>query len=336
MLERVKTILLVSIITLLVWVFAEAESLQRRDVRVELLFVTDAPSERYVEVADEDYRGVVSLSLSGSAAAISQSEDLNRSGPLKLVVGSSSVPASPGENLIAVREALRSLPQFGAEGLTIDRVEPATLRVRVTPLEVRDARIKVDVGEAELDGVPEARPVNAKVYLPRDQAPLGPIEVSATLRPEDLNRLVSGRRETVPQVRLELPVSLRRMPGARIEPAMASVTLAVRSRQATTELSGVPVQVRLAAGELARWDISIPEQDRFIPKVRVSGPADMIEQVKRGEIRVAASVSLSFEELERGITQKEVSFADLPGPLRFETDARLVRVSIKKRESKTP
>ncbi len=336
MLDRIKTILLVSIITLLVWVFAEAESLQRRDVRLELLFVTDAPSERFVEVADEEYRGVVSVSLSGSAAAISGSEDLSRGGPLKLVVGSTVVPASPGDNLIAVREALRSLPQFKAGGLTIDRVEPAMLRVRVTPLEVRDARIKVDVGEAELDGVPEARPVNAKVYLPKDQSPAGPIEVLATLRPEDLNRLVSGRRETVPQVKLDLPAALRRLPGARIEPANASVTLAVRSRQATAELSGVPVQVRLAAGELARWEISIPEQDRFLTKVRVSGPADMIEQVKRGEIKVVASVSLSFEELERGITQKEVGFGDLPSPLRFETDSRLVRVSIKKRESRNP
>jgi hypothetical protein len=336
MFDRIKTILLVSIITLLVWVFAEAESLQRRDVRVELLFVSDAPSERFVEIADEGYRGVVSVSLSGSATVISESEELTRGGALRIVVGTPAVPASPGENLIAVREALRTLPQFGAAGLTIDRVEPATLRVRVTPLDVRDARIKVDVGEAELDGVPEARPVNAKVYLPKDQAPSGPIEVSATLRPEDLNRLVSGRRETVPQVRLELPAALRRLPGARIEPANASVTLAVRSRQATTELSGVPVQVRLAAGELSRWEISIPEQDRFLPKVKVSGPADMIEQVRRGEIKVVAAVSLSFEELERGITQKEVGFGDLPSPLRFESDSRLVRVSIKKREARTP
>lgn len=336
MLDRLKTILLVSIITLLVWVFAEAESLQRRDVRLELQFVTDAPTERFVEIADEGYRGVVSVSLSGSAAAISSSEDLTRGGPLKLVIGSPTVPASPGENLIAVREALRTLPQFKAEGLTIDRVEPVSLRLRVTPLEVRDARVKVDVGEAELDGVPEARPGSAKVYLPKDQAPAGPIEVSATLRQEDLNRLVSGRRETVSQVRLELPAALRRLPGARIEPAAASVTLSVRSRQATTELSGVPVQVRLAAGELSRWEISIPEQDRFLPKVRVSGPADMIEQVKRGEIRVVASVSLSFEELERGITQKEVGFGDLPSPLRFETDSRLVRVAIKKREPSNP
>lgn len=336
MLDRIKTILLVSIITLLVWVFAEAESLQRREVRLELQFVTNAPSERFVEVADEGYRGMVSVSLSGSAAAISGSEELTRGGPLRVTVGTSEVPASSGENLIAVRDALRTLAQFKAGGLTIDRVEPATLRVRVTPLEVRDARIKVEVGEAELDGVPEARPASVKVYVPIDAAPAGPIDVVATLRPEDLNRLVSGRRETVPQVKLELPAALRRLSGARIEPPSASVTLAVRSRQATTELSGVPVQVRLAAGELSRWDISIPEQDRFLPKVKVSGPADMIEQVKRGEIKVVASVSLSFEELERGITQKEVGFGDLPSPLRFESDSRLVRVSIKRRETRNP
>ncbi|MBY0112425.1 MAG: hypothetical protein K2Y21_06360 [Phycisphaerales bacterium] len=336
MLERIKTILLVSVITLLVWVFAESESLQRRDLRIELQFVSDVPTERFIEVADEGFGGVVTVSLSGGATAISSVEDFARGGGLRLSIGNPAFLATPGEHTVPLREALRALPQFRASGLTIERVEPAAVRVRIVALETRDARVRVDVGEADLDGVPEVRPVTPKVYVPVNSVPPGPIEVVAPIRPDDIARLVSGRRESLSQVKLELPPNLRSVHGARIEPATASVTLAVKVRQASTELSGVPVQVRLAAGELSRWEISIPEQDRFIPKVRVSGPADQVEQVKRGEIKVVASVSLSFEELERGITQKEINFGDLPSQLRFEYDTRLVRVSIKKREPRNP
>jgi len=332
MIERIKTITLVSVITLLVWVFAEAESLQRRDVRFTLQFVSEADSERAIQ-AEDSFRGSITVGFSGSASAFVPAEELSRTGPLTLAIGSSGIPATPGEYVVSLRDALRADPALRKLGLTVDRVEPATVRVRVEAMEVRTARVVVDVGESELEGVPEVRPATVKVYLPAEAAGAAgsTLEVFATLRPEDLSRLLAGRRETVPQVRLELPAALKNKRAARIEPPTAQVTLAIRKRQSSIELTGVPIQVRMAPGELSRWDVTIPEQDRFIPKVTVSGPADYIDQVKRGEIKIAATVNLSFEDLEKGVTQKEVVFSDLPSYLKFETETRLVRVAIKKR-----
>ncbi|MGH7242199.1 MAG: hypothetical protein ACREJD_02140 [Phycisphaerales bacterium] len=332
MIERLKTISLVSIITILVWVFAEAESLQRRDVRFTLQFVSDAPDERAIQ-ADDSFRGNIAIGFSGSASAFVSAEELSRAGPLTLAIGSGGIPSTPGEYVVSLREAMRSDPALRKLGLTIDRVEPATVRVHVEAMEVRTARVIVDVGESELDGVPEVKPPIVKVYLPSDVAGAAGYapEVYAKIRPDDLARLLAGRRETVSQVQLELPIALKNKRAARIDPPTASVTLAVRKRQSSLELTGVPVQVRMAPGELSRWDVTIPEQDRFIPKVTVSGPADLIDRVKRGEYKVAGSVNLSFEDLEKGITQKEVVFSELPTLLKFETDTRLVRVSIKKR-----
>lgn len=332
MIERIKTISLVSIITLLVWVFAEAESLQRRDVRFTLQFVSDAASERAIQ-SDESFRGAITVGFSGSAGAFVPAEELSRAGPLSLAIGSPGIPATPGEYVVSLRDALRADPALRKLGLTVERVEPATVRVHVEAMEVRTARVVVDVGDSELEGVPEVRPATVKVFLPADAAGAAgsTIEVFAPLRPEDLARLLAGRRETVPQVRLELPAALKNKRSARIEPPTASVTLAVRKRQSSIELTGVPIQVRMAPGELTRWDVTIPEQDRFIPKVTVSGPADLIDQVKRGEIKVAGTVNLSFEDLEKGITQKEVVFSELPSLLKLDSETKLVRVLIKKR-----
>lgn len=332
MIERIKTISLVSIITLLVWVFAEAESLQRRDVRFTLQFTSDVPSERAIQV-DDSFRGSITVGFSGSASAFAPAEELARTGTLTLAIGSPGIPTTPGEYVVSLREALRADPALRKLGLTVDRVEPATVRVHVEAMEVRTARVVVSAGDSELEGVPEVSPATVKVFLPADAAGAAgsSFEVFAALRPEELGRLIAGRRETVPQVRLELPASLKNKRSARIEPPTAQVTLAVRKRTSSLELAGVPIQVRMAPGELSRWDVTIPEQDRFIPKLTVSGPSELIDQVKRGEIKVAGTVSLSFEDLEKGITQKEVVFSELPSLLKFDTDTKLVRVGIKKR-----
>lgn len=338
MFERIKTIILVSIITILVWVFAEAESLQRRDFHYEIQFASDSPSERYIEADDgSGWRDGVKISFSGSATALSQAEALaanTRNNPLKLTIGIPAIPSTPGEKMVSMREALREIPQIRNLGLSIDRVEPSEVMVRIESLETRTARIVVNVGDAQLDGVPEVKPATARIYVPTNlAASLGAApDVFAVVRPDELSRLLPGRREVVPQVKLELPADLRGNRAARIEPPTVPVSLTLRVRQASTELIGVPVQVRMAPGELSRWDVSIPEQDRFVPKVTVSGPSNYIDQVKSGEIKVTATVNLSFEDLEKGITQKEISFNDAPGYLKFETDTRLVRLNIKKRE----
>lgn len=334
MIERIKTITLVSVITILVWVFAEAESLQRRDVRFTLQFVSEAASERAIQ-ADDSFRGSITVGFSGSASAFVPAEELSRVGPLTLAIGSPGIPSTPGEYVVSLRDALRADPALRKLGLTVERVEPATVRVHVEAMEVRTARVVVSVGDSVLDGVPEVRPATVKVYLPADVAGAAgsTLEVYATLRPDDLSRLLAGRRETVPQVRLELPAALKNKRAARIEPPTAQVTLAVRQRQSSIELTGVPIQVRMAPGELSRWDVTIPEQDRFIPKVTVSGPSELIDQVKRGEIKVAGTVNLSFEDLEKGITQKDVVFSELPSLLKFDSETKLVRVVIKKRAS---
>ncbi|MBS0190166.1 MAG: hypothetical protein U0573_01430 [Phycisphaerales bacterium] len=337
MLDRIKTILLVSIVTLLVWIFAEAESLQRRELHFKVQFVSDAPTDRFIESdSSPDGQNSLKVYFSGSAAALSQAEGFaaaSDKNPVKLSIGNPAIPATPGENVVELRDALRNVPQFAGLGLSIERVEPPSLRVRIDNLEARIAHIAVKAGETPLEGVPEAKPATAKLYFPAELASRvgSSPEVFATLRADDIGRLVPGKQEVIPQVRLEPPAALQGVPGVRLEPPAAQVTLTLRARQATTELTGVPVQVRVAPGELSRWEISMPEQDRFIPKVTVSGPADLIDQIKRSELKIVATVSLSFEDLEKGIGQKEITFCDLPSLLKFETDTRLVRVSIKKR-----
>ena len=48
---------------------------------------------------------------------------------------------------------------------------------------------------------------------------------------------------------------------------------------------------------------------------------------------LVATVSLSFEELERSIPSKEAVFCDLPTGLHFDVANKTVRLKIKRREA---
>jgi len=334
----IKNILLVTIIAALVWIFAESETLRTSDVRLELQLIADASGQHVARPADEStWSPNITVELSGAAGRMDNIQALALR-PVRLAPGSPGVPAEPGDYAIDIRQALAALPELTGRGITITRCEPASIRIRIDELISREFKIVVQAN-AELEGPPEVRPALAVISMPRRIADAIPADTVLTARidADTLARLVPGRREVLTNVRLSLPDAhadaLRPDAHARIDPPAAQIALTLRARSASTEIASVPVQVRLAPIELARWEIAIPDQDRFIANVRVTGPADLIELVKRGELKITATLALSFEELERGITSKEVTFSDLPSSLKVEADNRTVKLSVKRRGS---
>src|SRR5438094_723468 len=80
-----------------------------------------------------------------------------------------------------------------------------------------------------------------------------------------LARLNPGRKETITGVRLAPAAGLAAIPRLRIvEPTTVDISLTLRSKTATIKIASVPVHVRIAPSELNKWDIEIPEQDRFL------------------------------------------------------------------------
>lgn len=333
--SRIKSYGMVTLITAVIWVFAEAESLRTKQISAEVIFQGDPSGERVIDVADgQGWRGRVELTVEGSAAGLDRLQSrLNRQ-PIKLTPGMDGVPVEAGEQAVDLRLALRAHPDLREMGATISKTDPASVKVRADQMVPRELRVDVQAPDGELDGVPETRPAKVTVRLPAsDAASLGPQATAvAKLDGSMLSKLVPGRVETVTGVAVTLPTWIA--PGrASIEPSTVDVQLKLRSRTATVTVPSVPVQVRMAAVEMGKWDVEIPEADRFIRDVKVTGPSDLVNQVKTGEIKVVATVSLGFEELEKGVTSKEVSFTDFSSqlPLKFEADNRVVRVTVRKR-----
>lgn len=342
MLEFIRNALIVIVITCLVWLFAEAESLRTTQGPAEIVFVTEAGSDRVVMLPDSadklSGRVMTQVEIEGSAASIDAAERVLRR-PLRLTPGMDGVPREPGERMVRLAEVLRSHPDLRQLGITVRKIDPAEVRIMIDQIETRELKVVSPVERDDVEGAVEVRPATVKMRLPASQAKLltESSVLTARLDADVVRSLTRGRRQTVPGVTLALPPELT-LPGVvALEPRTVDVSLTMRAQVRTITIPTVPVHVRLAPAELGMWDIEIPEQDRFITDVSCTGPFEGIAALEDRSVTLVATLALSFEELERGVTSKEVVFLDLPPGVKAEAATRNVRLTIKRRAAeRTP
>lgn len=337
MLRHLGTILIATLIAALVWIFAEAESVKSRELRIEVELQADPGSDRVVSVNDSGFRDVVDLVLEGSNTELDAAERTLRQKKIRLAPGVEGVSPEPGEQVVDLRTALRAAGGLREAGVTIKRIEPPTVRIEVDSLVIREAAVRVDVGEGELEAPPEVRPAVVKVIMPgKVAAALTEVPVvTARLDAAILKPLVPGRREVLGAVPVRPSgVLAASAPRLRLDPPAVEVGVRLRSKIDSVTLPTVPVLVRMPPGELSHFDISVDDADQLVRNVKVSGPADLIDKVRREAIKVVATVTLSFSDLERaaGATvSKEVTFGDLPPGLTVDVPATSVRVGVVRR-----
>lgn len=337
MLRHLGTILIATLIAALVWVFAEAESVKTREMRIEVELQADPGSDRIVTVTDTGFREMVDLVLEGSTTELDSAERSLRQKKIRLAPGGEGVSPEPGDQIVDLRTALRAAGGLREAGVTIKRIEPPTVRIEVDALVTREAAVRVDVGEGELEAPPEVRPGVVKVIMPgKVAAALTEVPVvTARLDAAILKPLVPGRREVLGAVPVRPSGVLAGVASrVRVDPPAVEVGVRLRSKIDAVTLPTVPVLVRMPPGELSHFDISVDEADQLVRNVKVSGPADLVDKVRREAIKVVATVTLSFSELERaaGATvSKEVTFGDLPPGLTVDVPATSVRVGVVRR-----
>jgi len=332
MLKHLSTLLVVTVVSALIWVFAEAETLRTRDQPVELLFEAEPGTERVIDVAEgglavgmpgQIVRCVVSIE--GTASALDEMERIARR-PLRVDPASILIRA-PGEYTIELREVLRDQPDLRHRGVTVKRIEPPQITASIDQLEAREIRVRAAVPEGDLEGVAECKPARVRLWMPSRSASAVADDAVAVATPDGaaISRLIPGRRETLAGVPLAMPPGAERIRHARLDPPAVDVSLTFKSRAGTTTIAGVPVQIQLAPSEQPNWDIRIDVKDQLIADVKVTGPIETIRQIEEKKIPVVALLPLSFTELESGkVASKEVVFfCNAPG-LRFEAASRVV------------
>jgi hypothetical protein len=334
-LNQIKNISLVTVIALVVWLFAESESVRTREFILVVELPSDPTASLVIQPSDPAiWRERVQVTINGSAAALAAFQ-AGAAKPFKLTPDMEGMPSAPGEGELDFRRVLRSLPLFATRGVTITRAEPASLKVWVDRI-VERTGLRVETTGLTVE------PQGAPLVTPRTVAMFGPESVLAHLSqdsavrarpsPDGQARLVPGRPDKLQGVPLEVPreiVGMERF--VRIVPSRVDIELTVVSKRSTATIGSVPVQVMLPALVAQQWDVAV--EQNFFSDVQASGPSELIEQLTRSELRVFAIVSLSSDELDRGVVSKEAVFTTLPASaLSFKYDNPIVKITVTRRK----
>lgn len=329
-LAQARTWVIVTMLTALVWVVAESESLTSERIEVPVAVLGDPAAGLVMVPADrEAWTGRIVVSLEGGAASISRLRETLRSG-FRLQPGVAGVPVETGRHSIDLAAVVRALPVLEGAGITVGSIEPEQVDVEIVRLLTREMDVVVRLPEGMDVSSVVAEPRRVQLTYPDAAAAAVDrgVEIIAEV-PEDQAEAISvGSRSTIRDVPLMLPDVLTGSPFASIDPASVSVIATLEQREDSVTLDAVPVRIQRPAFQADRWIVRVDEADQLLSGVIVTGPSDLIERIHSNDLRIFATVSLTPDDLDSGITEKPVTFGELPTPLRFETERATVRLQI--------
>lgn len=337
MIDRLRSFLIVSLITAVVWLFAEAESLNDVEIRTPVALIASNPMVQII--TDEGWEGRLRVTLRGSNAGISQAREYLEQGvalPLPFAAG-----PDEAETPVDLLETMQRLPELQRFGVTITAVVPMRVTVRVREMVTTEIPIRASLPGVELDGSASVTPASLNIRIPRSlreslaAANQWPPAILATLPEETLAALPRGAL-VEREAELIIPDALAAGSGAVVPTnASATINFSIRARSESIELRA-PVQVLLPPIESGEWDVQLAGGDVLLD-LAVTGPPELIARLRDRTDRIVAVLALSSDDLATGVTSKAVgfavlrdgAFAPLPDALSIEAPRRNVAFTVR-------
>lgn len=347
--EHVTSAVLATIFTLLIWLWAEDENREVRTV-VGNLTVVGAGD-------DEEFRGrfntgrgftqrqlPIRVEIEGPNHLLPRAE--TRLNDLRLEVPD---PENGEERVIELAGAIQALREVRSLGVNVVAVDPPQARVQmqeqvVVPVPLRPEFSGIDVEEMTVE------PSAVEVTMTRDtwdwaRAAFGEDLFTFTVAPPQLERLTPGETATLPAVPVQLRPELQSRGVSIVGDPVVRITL--RPRLVIDEITlPVPVKIQMLPPEQLQYDVHVEPEHQLLQGVRVTGDAELIERLRRRDLKIHAVLDLTPDELEMGIESKEVevplppgltvSFPDLPPGERPEIPIEIRRRPPAEREADTP
>ena len=297
-LDLIQTFVIVTIVTLLVWLFADTQIVkvyENQQLWVEFF----SPNEDLViEPANEKDRIPALVLLSYRASSGEKAElDKRLSNTIRIEV--SEKPDEPEQTIILKEEIDKALTN--KRGLTLIKTEPPTLRLIVERLQTEELPIEIDlqdVREIQFHKYPIAEPDTVKMTIRASLAQeLQGLKAIAVLKKSDLTTEV-GVEHTVPNVPIQMPETLKGRWTDR-KPSTVAVNYAILERADTELVKTVPITLMGPPPLFDEFKIEVSESERVL-ELNLRGPADIIEDIKTDQTKIHAVIWLKRSEVEIG------------------------------------
>lgn len=334
MAERIKTVAIVTILAIVVWLFAEAESLGEAEVSARIEF--PSPGSTGLLIRTEARNPTVRIGLRGGKAALQRASSVFEA-PIRLEPGR-GIPDSDGRHAVDLADALRRSQTLADMRVTIEFVRPPTLEVTIEALETVALDIVPELPDVQTEGPIATTPAKAEVRAPRSVAEaLDATFALARPSPDQLAGLLTpGPHNLV--VPVHLPPGLQGQPGVTLLTERTRLEFTVVSTLVTEPFPSVPVQVLVAPTEANEWIIDVEAQDQIL-SVDLTAPRAIMSEIRSGaRVSLVGVLTLSDIELQSGVTSKPVSFVLLRDgavqPLPREVTVRADRSEVRFKASR--
>ena len=320
---------------MLIWLYSESENVKQQKPLQFTVEFAPPPGQKLIITPSERQRVLITVSC-----ATSQYAELQRLQATPLELGVSEDLNSP-QQIVILQDKINDSP-VGDLGVSFVDIQPRTLDLRVE--RVVEVTMPISVDSVVPDGVqlaaaPTLAPTEGTVDLPASVIEnLGELSLEVRLNPEEVARL----EENVPH-ELTVPISLPkpladavRPFDASITPSNASVTLTIRKQTDTHKIAGVPILMTAPWAEMKRFTIELENDQRVLSEnVEISGPSDVIDKIRKGEVGVWAELRLTVDDLESGISSKQLRI-NVPTGVRVESTIPHVAFKITQTVIPTP
>lgn len=323
--HRIETGVIVTFITVLIWLFAEGESVRTDSVAVTLRFV--APVGQTVAVSPRQEQ--IRLTYRSSTRQQQRFQERLRE-PLDIIVEPD--PERPLRS-ISLRDRLRSHPIVDGQGIELVTVDPEALLVRAQKLTQVSMAVAVVPGSIRLSGSAVVSPAQVEVLVPEadaEAAGRARVEVQLDQMAADLT---PGQSHT-----LMLPVTLPPTlpPEASASPAQVEVTFTPASRAQALTLPHVRIMIQAPPRLLGRYEVRLRDDMLVLPEpIEIVGPSEKVEVLRAAPDAVVAVLRFTAEELASGIQSKTVEL-NLPEGVSARTVPPRVNFDIIDRQSAAP
>jgi hypothetical protein len=291
----IRTVIVVTIVTGLVWLYAEGESLKSYSVEADVSFV--APNANLQIKPDSARRVRITVKCSTSKKA-----ELDRllvampAGGIRLDLGDRG--DAPNWHVSAsLRERLaKQFDKIG--GIVIESTQPETLEVDVERLVPITLPVRIESGDIVLAAASTVDPQTVALSVPAAVvARLDSAFVEARL---DLSKLANLPPEPshTQQVPITVPEQWKRL-GVTLPPTIAKVTFSIRKQTETFVIKTIPINLSGPPTSLAKYVVVFDDEQRLLRDVTVTGPHDTIEKIKQDPKLVRADLCLTADELEK-------------------------------------
>jgi len=278
---HVQTLSIVALVTLLIWVFAEGESLSSGSVTVQVRLVSDV-ANLAISTDDPGWDGTCKISLDGPTARLDEMRALLRQ-PEAIELTSRELGTESGT--IRLSDALRRHPIFQRRGVSIVSTIPQSVTIVVDRLVERTATLAVDPDGIPVRGRPQADPASVVVHIPLrvvDDLP-DPLTLDVRLSAEMVRGLTPGEAQTIVGVPVEVPKELEGIREYLGAMPRVSVSLTLLSLSETRTIASVPVDVRIPGVVSDRYRVRIGDQQQLLAGIELRGPVDDLDQIGPGK-----------------------------------------------------